>query len=147
MLFPQVYSFFLAGSFQFSFRSTLSSALFVYRLPCYPKLSIFNRVSNLIDLIFMYSACSFRYTLVNSLCAFLSFSALVLARFLRLYAFFLTANISHGTLGLALCLVSMHSAAPSKCAWTKFSYSSFGVVVSDISWSTSNFLVLTYIYL
>ena len=28
--------------------------------------------------------------------------------------FFLTANVSHGTLGLALCLVGMHSAAASK---------------------------------
>ena len=46
MVFPQVYSFFLADSFQFSFRS----AHFIYRLPYYPRLSIFNRVSNLIDL-------------------------------------------------------------------------------------------------
>ena len=47
--------------------------------------------------------------------------------------FFLTTNVSHGTLGLAFCLVGMHSAAASKRALTKFSYSSLGVCVSDIS--------------
>ena len=51
MLFPQVYLILLAGSFQFSFGSALPSAHFVYCLPYYPRLSIFNRVSNLIDLI------------------------------------------------------------------------------------------------
>ena len=38
-------------SFQFSFCSALPPAHFVYRLPCHPRLSIFNQVSNLIDLI------------------------------------------------------------------------------------------------
>ena len=47
--------------------------------------------------------------------------------------FFLTANVSHETLGLALCLVGMHPAAASKWALTKFSYLSFGAGVSDIS--------------
>ena len=47
--------------------------------------------------------------------------------------FFLTAIVSYGTLGLALCFVGMHSAAASKWALTKFSYSSFGVGVFDIS--------------
>ena len=52
--------------------------------------------------------------------------------------FFLTANVSHGTLGLALCLVGMHSAAASYLAFTKFSYSSFVVYVSVLSCSVSN---------
>ena len=51
ILFPQVYSLFLAGSFQFSFHRALPSSHFVYHLPCYPRLSIFNQDSNLIDLI------------------------------------------------------------------------------------------------
>ena len=52
--------------------------------------------------------------------------------------FFLMANVSHGTLSLALCLVGMHSAAASKWALRKFSYSSFGVRVSVFSCSASN---------
>ena len=51
MMLPLVYSFMFAHSFQFSFGRALPSAQFVYRLPCYPRLSIFSRVSNLIDLI------------------------------------------------------------------------------------------------
>ena len=54
----------------------------------------------------MYSVCPFRYVLANSLSVFLSFRALVLARFSRLHLaavftsarFSLTANVSHGTL-------------------------------------------------
>ena len=122
MLFPQVYSFFLAGST----RSTLPSAHFVYRLPCYPRLSIFNWVSNVIDLI-LYVFCLFFYVYVSSFCAFLSFWALKLVGFLLFFFFYreavftsarfsLTANISHGTLGLALCLVGLHYAAASKWA-------------------------------
>ena len=69
----------------------------------------------------MYSVFSFRYIFANSFCAFLSFRALVLVGFFLLHLeavftstrFFLTANVSYGTLGLALCLVGMHSAAAS----------------------------------
>ena len=69
--------------------------------------------------------------LANSFCAFLSFRALALVGFFLLYLeavftsarFFLTANVFHGTLGLAFCLAGMHSAAVSKWALTKFSYS------------------------
>ena len=65
----------------------------------------------------MHIVCSFRYMLANSFCAFLRFRALVLVGFLLLLLeavftsarFFLTANVSHGTRGLALCLVGMHS--------------------------------------
>ena len=56
--------------------------------------------------------------------------------------FSLTANVSHGTLDLVLILVGMYFAATSKWALTKFSYSSFGVVVHRIC-----FLVLSHIYL
>ena len=44
-------AFVLPGSFQFRFHSVLPFAHFVYRLPCYPRLSIFNRVSNFFYLI------------------------------------------------------------------------------------------------
>ena len=79
--------------------------------------------------------------LANSFFAFLSFRTLILVGFLLLHweavfmsaRFFYTANVSYGTLGLALCLVGMHSAAASKWALAKFSYSSFGLGVSDIS--------------
>ena len=50
-------------------------------------------------------------------------------------------------LGLALCLVGMHSAAASKWALTIFSYSSFGVCVSDFSCSTLNLFFSINIYL
>ena len=103
----------------------------------------------------MYSVCSFRYMLANSFCAFISFRALILVGFFLLHLeavftsvrFFLTANVSHGTLGLALCLVSIHSATASKCALTKFSYSSFGVCVSVFSCSASNLFLNINAYL
>ena len=139
--------------FQFSFHSAIPSANFVYCLPCYPGLSVFNRVSNLIDLI-LYAFCSFRYTLANSFCAFLSFWALILVGFHLLHLeavfmsarFFLSANVFHETLGLALCLVGMHSAAASWWTLTKFSYSSFGVGVSDFSCSASTLYGKTTIH-
>ena len=86
----------------------------------------------------MYAVCSFRYTLVHFVPSWVSL-ALILVGFLQLHRvftsarFFLTANIYHGSLGLALCLVGMHFTAAFKWALTKFSYSSFGVSVSDIS--------------
>ena len=156
MLFPQVYLILLAGSFQFSFGSALHSAHFIYRLPYYPGLSIFNRVSNLIDLI-LYVFCQFfffRYMLANSFCAFLSFRALVLVRFflLHLEAVFTSArfsvsdSVSYRTLDLVLCLVGMHSAAASKWVLMKFSYSSFGVCVS-VFCSASNLFLSANVYL
>ena len=104
----------------------------------------------------MYYVCSFRYMLANSFCAFLSFRALVLVGFFLLHLeavftsarFSLTANVSHGSLYLVLFLVGMNSAAASRCALTKFSYSSFWVCVFVCSWVHHiSFLVLTYIYL
>ena len=68
--------------------------------------------------------------IANQFCDFVSFRGLILVGFLLLHLvavfmsalFFLTANVP-GTLGLALCLVGMHSAAASTWALTKFSYS------------------------
>ena len=61
--------------------------------------------------------------------------------------FLLTAKVSHGTLGLALCLVGMHSAAAPEWSSTKFSYSSFGVWVSEFSCSASNLFLSVNAYL
>ena len=86
--------------------------------------------------------------LAYSFCAFLSSRALILVGFFLMHLetvftsarFSLTANVSHGTLGLVLCLVGMHSAAASKWALTKFSYSSFGVCVSAFCSVSNSFL-------
>ena len=102
-----------------------------------------------------YSFYSFRYTLGNSFRAFLIFWALILVGFRQLHLevvftsarFFLTANVSHGTLCLAFCLVGMHSTAASMWVLTKFSFSSFGVYVSDFSCSASNAFLIVYVYL
>ena len=149
-----MYSFSMAGSFQFNFLGTLPSAHFVYRLPCYSRLSIFNRVSNLIDLVLYVFFLFFRYMLANLFWAFLSFETWVLVGFFLLHLeavftsarFSLTANISHGTLGLVLCLVGVHSAV-SEWALAKFSYSSFGVCVSVFSCSASNLFLSAKAYL
>ena len=103
--------------------------------------------------LWMYCVCSFRYTSVSSFCAFVLW-ALILVGFLLLHKeavftslrFFLTAKVSHRTLGLGLCLVGVHSAVPSTWALTKFSYSSFEVGVSDISWSSSNLFLCVNVY-
>ena len=92
---------------------------------------------NLLIWFWMYSVCSFRYMLVHLFCAFLSFWALILVRFLLLYReavftsahYFLNASVSHGTQGLALCLDGMHSAAASMWALMKFSYLPFTVTL------------------
>ena len=154
MVFPQEYSFFFAGNIKFSFHSTLPSARLVYRLPCYKKLSIFNWVTNLIDLIFYVFCLSFMYTLVYSCCAFRNFLPLILVGFLlciekRFYVsmFFLTTSVSHGTLGLVICFIGIHSVAASKWALTKFSLKSFTVGVSQISLSESNVFFSINVYL
>ena len=103
----------------------------------------------------MYSICSFWYALIYSLCAFLSFCVLVLVGFLLLHRdavstlsrFFLTANVSQRTQCLALSLVGIHSAAASMWALMKFSYLSFGVSVSDISWRVLDLFLSVIIYL
>ena len=105
--FPQLYSFFLTGSFQVSSHSTLPSAHLVYCPPCNPSFSIFNWISNLIFLIWMYSVCSLY---VSSFCSrrnptninakkryWLGSFGSIGMWFLRLHALFLTVNVSHGT--------------------------------------------------
>ena len=61
--------------------------------------------------------------------------------------FSLTANVSHRTLDLVLSFVGMHFAAASKCALTKFSYSSFRVRISVFSCSASNLFLNANTYL
>ena len=124
---------------------------------CHAILDCQSSTESLILLIWfcMYSLCSFRYMLANSFCAFLSFKGSVLVGFFLLYLeavftsarYFLIANVSHGTLGLALCLVDMHSAAASKWALTKFSYSSYGVCVSVFSCRASYLFLCANAYL
>ena len=126
MLFPQVYSIFLAGSFKFSFVSAHPSAHFIVYHAILDCLS--STESPILSIWFcMYSVCSFKYMRANSFWAFLSFRALVLVGFFLLHLeaiftsaqFSLTANVSHGTLDFVLCLVGMNSAAASKWALTK----------------------------
>ena len=61
--------------------------------------------------------------------------------------FSLTAKVSHGTLYLVLSFVGMYFAAASRCALTKFSYSSFGVLFSVFSCSVSNLFLNSNTYL
>ena len=62
--------------------------------------------------------------------------------------FFSTTRDSHATLQLALDLVDMHAAAAaSKWTVTKFSYSSFVVWLSNVSWKASNFFFTVILYL
>ena len=78
----------------------------------------------------MFSSCSFRYVRVNSLWVFLRFCTLAFVGFLLL---------NEDTIFMLSCffpdfgLVGMHSADGCKWAVTKFSCSSSGVCVSDIS--------------
>ena len=155
MLFAQVCSFLLASSYQLSFRGALPSAhLFDI---CHAILDCLSSTESLIlSILFcMHSVWSFRNVLANSFCGFLSVKALVLIGFFLLHLeavftserFSLSANVSHGTLGLVLCLVGMHSAAASKWALTKLSYSSFGVCASVFSCSASNSFLCTNAYL
>ena len=84
---------------------------------CYAILDCLSSTQSLILLIWfcMYSVCSFKYT-YSLFSAFLSFWALILIglhigmRFSRLHAFLRadvkTANVTQGTLSLAICFVS-----------------------------------------
>ena len=120
--------------------------LFTSFIVCHAILDCLSSTESLILSIWfcMYSVCSLRYMFANSFCAFFfffSFRAFVLVGFFILHLeavftsvrFSLTANVSHGTLDLVLCLVGIYFAAASKWALTKFSYSSFGVCVSVFS--------------
>ena len=87
----------------------------------------------------------------NLFCAFLSFRAFVLVEFFLLHLeavfssvhFSLTANVSHGTLDLVLCLVDIYSTAASKWALTKFSYSFLFLCVSVFSCRASSLFLST----
>ena len=148
MLYPQFYSFLLVCSFQFSFGCTLPSTHFVYRLPRYPRLPIFTESLILSIWFCMYSVCSFRYMLTNLFCIVFSFRVFVSVGFFLMHSeavftsarFSLTANVSHGTLDLVLGFIAMHFAAASRCALTKFSYSSFGVRFSVFCSASNLFL-------
>ena len=93
--------------------------------------------------------------LANSFSYFFSFRAFAFVGFFLLHLdavftsarFSLTAKVSHGTLDLVLSFVGMHFAAASRCAMTKFSYSSFGVCISVFSCSASNLFLNANIYL
>ena len=86
---------------------------------CHAILDSLSSTESLILLIWfsMYSVSSFRHILVNSFCAFLGFWVLVLVKSLLLHLeavftsarFFLTANVSHGTLDLACTLLPLLS--------------------------------------
>ena len=152
MLFLQVYSFFLAAAF--SLALVVLFLLLTSFTVCHAILDCLSSTESLILLIWfwMYSAYSFGFTLVSSFCAFLSFWVLILVGFRLLHKgaicksarFFLTANVSHRTICLALCLVIIHHTTSSVLALMKFSYSSFRVTVSDISWWPWNFLPLCF---
>ena len=97
----------------------------------------------------------FWYMLANSFCTFSSFRALILVRFFLLHLeavftsarFFLMAKVSRGTLGLALCLVGIYTAAASQWALMKSSYLSLEVCVSVFSCSASNLFLSVNVYL
>ena len=91
---------------------------------------------------------------VSSFCAFLSFWVLILVGFLQLNrdeVFTSASFFNRYCLILyhifSSCLDDMHSAVASKWALTNFSYSSFRVIVSDISWSASNLFLSVNVYL
>ena len=136
------------AAFSFALEVLFLLLTLFYSLPCYSWLSLFYQVIFILLIwLWMYSFCSFWYVLVCSLCT-LSFCSITFVGFLLLHKdtvfsisrFFLTACVSHETLYLALGLVGMHRAA----VFIWFSYSSFGVYVSDISWRLSK--IVSYCY-
>ena len=122
-------------------------------LPRYSILSIFDRVSNAIDLVLNVFYLIFWYALISSFCAFVSSWASTLVGFLLLLgdAVFtlsrLIANVSHEILCFTLSLVGVHSTAASMWSRAKFLPLSFRVSVSDISWRGSNLLLYDIVYL
>ena len=143
MFFPHLNSFCLIGSFQFYSQGAFPFAHFIHCLLRYSRLSNFFQVYFIdltLNVIFL-----FFLVCVSSLCAFLSFCALESVGFLLVHKdtafmlshFFVTASVSQENLCLALGLIEMQHAAASMCVWTRFSYSSFEVYVSDISWRVS----------
>ena len=148
MFFPHLYSFFLTGCY--SLNIVVLFLLLTSFTVCHAIRDCLSSTEFLILLIWpwMYSIYSFCNIFIRWFCVFLSFWALALVWILLLHRnavftlsrFFLSAIVFLGTLCLALSLVVMHSsvAAASIWAWTKFSYSSLEVSVSDVSWRASN---------
>ena len=95
----------------FSLALAVLFLLFTSFIVCYAILDCLSSTESLILSIWfcMYYICSFRYMLANSFCVFFSFRAFALVGFFLLHLeavftsarFFLTANVSHGTLGVA----------------------------------------------
>ena len=102
----------------------------------------------------MYSNSSFGYVFVSSFRSFLSFCALEFVSFLLLNKFafgalcdlFLTTIDSQRTRHLILILIGMHYAAASIWAITKFSNSSFGACLLDVSWRVSDLFLTFTVY-
>ena len=95
----------------------------------------------------------FLNVLLCSLCVFLNFCVLAFAGFLLLSndAFFLshfslTAIDSHRTLHVTFGLVVIYSAVASIWVVRKFSYSSFGLCFSDVSWEVSDLFLTVTLY-
>ena len=140
----------------FSFALEILSLLliFFYYQPCYLWLS-----STKFLILWIrpgiYSYCFFFTVCASSLWAFLSYCLLVFVEFLLLNMdaifmlshFFLLTSNSHRTLHLVLGLVGIHSATAFIWAEMKFSHSSFGVCVSDISRRVSNLFLTVTVYL
>ena len=155
MLFPQFYSFLLVCSFQFCFGCALPSTHFIYCLPGYPRLPIFHWVSNLIYLIFVcILSVPLDICLLIDIVPFLVFGYLCLLGssdsfwrlFSRVHVFLSLLTFPMG-LYLVLGFVGIHFASASRCALTKFSYSSFGVPFSVFSCSVSNLFLNSTTYL
>ena len=66
--------------------------------------------------------------------------------FLCYLVFFLAATDFPETLFMGLSLIDMHSVAASIWAVIMFSYSSFWVYLSDVSWRVSNFFLAVIVY-
>ena len=123
----------------FSLAFAVLFLLLISFIVCHAILDFLSPTESLILSIWfcMFSVCYFRYIclLANSFCAFFSFRASVLVGSFQLHLeavfssahFSFTANVSHWTLDFVLYFVGMYFAAASRWAWTKFSYSSFGV--------------------
>ena len=152
MLFPQFYFFLLVCSFQFSF--VVLFLLLTLFIVCQAILDCLSSTESLILSIrfCIYSLCSFRSILANSFCAFLVLGHLFLldssySIWRQFSHFSLTANVSQGTLYLVLGFVGIQFAAALRCALTKFSYSSFGVLFFVFCCTVSNLFLNSNTYL
>ena len=111
--------------------------------------SIFYWISDFIDLAWMYSNTSFWYMIGPTRLSLVSvhwcwFLLISMDSFFMLSRFSQTSIDSQRTLSLALNVVGMHSTAASIWAVTMFSYPSFRVCLSYVSWRVLKlFLTIT----